>query len=38
MEDMGLSLNIFNPYATTPQQQNGGNVARQQVDLKELTK
>ena len=38
MEDMGLSLNIFNPYATTPQQQNGGNVASQQVNLKELTK
>jgi hypothetical protein len=38
MEDMGLSLNIFNPYATTPQQQNGGNVAIQQVNLKELTK
>jgi hypothetical protein len=36
LEDMGLSYNVYNPYSVAPVQQNGGELSKQNVDLKQL--
>ena len=37
LEDMGINYNTFNPYETAPVQQNGGQLATQEVDPNQLT-
>ncbi len=36
LEDMGITYNEYNPLSTAPQQQNGGQMPVQDVDLKSL--